>query len=58
MADNDLSSFPEPLLQSTYYNPSNGMSFIFEYKNQRHWVKVLYPYTYEMFEAKGIIQFK
>ncbi|XP_067207256.1 uncharacterized protein [Linepithema humile] len=53
MADNDLSSFPEPLLQSTYYNPSNGMSFIFEYKNQRHWVKVLYPYTYEMFEAKA-----
>lgn len=56
--DNGFNQFPEsiPSIQNTYYNPTqNGISFIFEFKNQRHWVKVLYPYSYE---AKGITQFK
>lgn len=50
---------PIPLIQSSYYNlpTQNGISFIFEYKNQRHWVKVLYLYSYDMFEAKSIAQF-
>lgn len=58
--DNVFNQFPESsFMQNTYNLPAqNGMSFIFEYKNQRHWVKVLYPYSYEIFEEKGITQFK
>ncbi|XP_072752444.1 uncharacterized protein [Anoplolepis gracilipes] len=54
--NDDFNQFPESnsLTQNTYYNLiQNGISFIFEYKNQRQWVKVLYPYSYEMFEAKA-----
>lgn len=63
MADNNnvFNQFPESvsLMQNTYNLPKqNGMSSIFEYKNQRHWVKVLYPYSYDIFEAKDITQFK
>jgi len=46
--------------QSNYCLPaSNAVSFIFEYKTERKWAKVNFPYNYELFEAKGnIAQFQ
>lgn len=60
MTNNDdyLVQLPESiaLTQNINYNipVNNAVSFIFEYKSQRHWAKVYFPYDYEMFEAKGI----
>jgi len=45
--------------QSNYYlSACNAISFIFEYKTEKKWAKINFPYNYELFEAKvNIAQF-